>query len=109
MVDDSHGGQYCTSLCYRVCKFMFDITTKNGHGLSPLAVLKNTDLLSLRGRSLCMKGNVQVLPMQECRYLFACPLGVYNNEFDITSKNGHGLSLIALLENGDLLSLKGRI
>tara|TARA_B110000503_G_C6794032_1_gene268399 strand:+ start:126 stop:317 length:192 start_codon:yes stop_codon:yes gene_type:complete len=45
--------------------FMFDITTKNGHGLSPLAVLKNTDLLSLRGRSLCMKGNVKVLPMQE--------------------------------------------
>jgi hypothetical protein len=44
--------------------FMFDITTKNGHGLSPLAVLENTDLLSLGGRSLCIKGDVQVLPMQ---------------------------------------------
>ena len=42
-------------------------------------------------------------------YLFASPLGVYNYEFDITIKNGHGLSLIALVENGDLLSLKGRI
>ena len=44
---------------------IFDITLKNGLGLSPLAVLNNTDLLSFRGRSLCMKGNVKVLPMQE--------------------------------------------